>query len=52
MTVPRISNIDPTRRIRRNELNSDGFCFYIAFVPQEVYVVTTRIDKPIPWVYT
>jgi hypothetical protein len=48
VTVPRICNIDPARRICGNKLNSDRFCLDIAFIPEDVYVVPTRIDEPHP----
>ena len=48
MTVPRIYNVNPARCIRRNKLNSDRFRLDIAFVPQDVYVVPTGIQKSHP----
>ena len=48
VTVTRICNVNPTHRICRNELNSDGLCLDIALVPEDVYVVATGIDKPHP----
>ena len=45
---PGISNVNPTRRICRNELNGDSSRFDIAFVPKVVYVFTTRINKAHP----
>ena len=48
VAVPGICNVNPTRRICGNELNGDGLCLDIAFVPEDVYVVTTGIDKSHP----
>jgi|ERR1700733_300455 len=48
VAVPRISNVNPTRCIRGNKLNSDGFCLDIAFISQIVYVVPTGIQKSHP----
>src|ERR1700677_4532743 len=46
VAVSRMCNVNPTHRICRNELNSDGLCLDIALVPEDVYVVTAGIDKP------
>src|ERR1017187_43007 len=43
-----ICNVNPTRRICRNELNGDSSRFNIAFVPKVVYVFTTGINKAHP----
>ena len=48
MAVSRICNVNPTRRTGRNELNSYGSCLDSAFVPEDVYVVATGIDKHSP----
>src|SRR6266478_2385832 len=48
VTVPRVWSINPTRRPCRNELDGDGACHDGAFVPEEVHMVTTWIDKPHP----
>src|SRR5271155_4084163 len=45
VTVPRVCNVNPTRRICRNELDSDGFCLDGTFVPEDVHVIATRIYK-------
>ena len=41
-------DVDPARRICGNKLNSDSFCLNIAFISEDMYVVSTRIDKPHP----
>ena len=46
--VPWVFSVNPTRCTCRNELDSDGACRDGAFVPEEVHVVTTGIDKPHP----
>jgi hypothetical protein len=48
VAVSGIGNVNSTRRICGNELNGDGPCFDIAFVPEVVYVFTTGIDKSHP----
>ncbi|HTF62786.1 MAG TPA: hypothetical protein VK638_08750, partial [Edaphobacter sp.] len=45
---PRVFSVNPTHRSFRNKLDSDGLCHDVAFVPQDVHVVTTGIDKPHP----
>jgi hypothetical protein len=52
MADPGICDVNPTRRICRNELNGDSSCFDIAFVPKVVYVFTAGINKAHPLVYT
>jgi hypothetical protein len=48
MADPGICDVNPTRRICRNELNGDSSCFDIAFVPKVVYVFTAGINKAHP----
>jgi hypothetical protein len=45
--VPRVLSVNPTGRICRNELDGSGACLDGAFVPEDVCVVTTGIDKPL-----
>jgi len=45
MTVSWVCNVNPPRVICRNELYSDGLCLDSAFVPEDMYVIATKIDK-------
>src|SRR5207249_6955346 len=46
--VPRVVSVNPTHRICRNELYCHGSRLDGAFVPDDVHVFTTSIDKPHP----
>jgi hypothetical protein len=48
MAVPRVCSVNPSRRVCRNELDSNGGCLDGAFVPDDVDMVTTGIDKTHP----
>jgi hypothetical protein len=46
VTVSRVFRIDPPRLTCWNELDGNGLCYDVAFVPNDMYVTTTGIDKP------
>src|ERR1039458_1888851 len=46
--VPRIWGVNPTRLTCWNEPESNDLCLDIAFVSDDVYVATTKIDKRHP----
>jgi hypothetical protein len=48
----RPANVNPTRGICGNELDSDSFCLDSAFVPKNVHVIATRIEKGHSCLYT
>jgi hypothetical protein len=45
VTVSRVCDVDPPRGICWKELHCDGLCFDSSFVPQDVYMSATGIDK-------
>jgi hypothetical protein len=46
--VPRSWGVNPTRCTRWNDLDSDGFCLYCAFVADNVHMASTWVNKPHP----
>ena len=45
VTVAGICNVDPARRTCRYELDDDGLCHDVAFVAEDMYVITAGIDE-------
>jgi hypothetical protein len=43
--MSRVCDVNTTGRACRNELDSDGLCQKVAFVPDDVRMVTPVIDK-------
>src|SRR5206468_3601097 len=48
VAVPRVCNVDATRLTCRNEPDGDDLCRDIAFVSDDVHVVTTGVNKRHP----
>ncbi len=48
MAVPRVRNVNPTRLTCRKDLNGDARRYDVAFVPDDMRMVTTGIDKSHP----
>ena len=45
VTIPRICNIDPAGGGCGNELHSNGSRYHVAFIAEQVHVVTTGIHE-------
>src|SRR5258708_39048389 len=48
VAIARVRNLYTTRSIGRNDLDSNGFGLDGAFIPEDVRMVTTGIDKRQP----
>ena len=48
VAIPWVCNINPTGRTRRNNLDGGSLRHHVSFVPKNVYVITTGVDKAHP----